>query len=63
MVIRGTQSFQTVYFLTQTAQKVKSSISNFFSKWDQIRRKLRIWLHLLKESLMAKPHSLCSVRS
>ena len=34
-----------------TAQKMKFSIKNFFSKCDQIRRKLRIWSHLLKESL------------
>ena len=27
-------------------------IKNFFSKCDQIRRKLRIWSHLLKKSLM-----------
>ena len=35
-----------------TAQKVKSFIKDFFSKWDQIRRKLPIWSHLLKISLM-----------
>ena len=35
-----------------TAQKIKFSIKNFFSKCDQIRRKLRIWSHLLKRSLM-----------
>ena len=35
-----------------TAQKMKFSIKDFFSKCDQIRRKLRIWSHLLKESLM-----------
>ena len=35
-----------------TAQKMKFSIKDFFSKFDQIRRKLRIWLHLLKKSLM-----------
>ena len=35
-----------------TAQIMKSSIRNFFSKYDQIRRKLRIWSHLLKKSLM-----------
>ena len=29
-----------------TAQKVKFSIKNFFSKCDQIRRKLRIWSQL-----------------
>ena len=34
------------------AQKVKFSIKDFFSKYDQIRRKLWIWSHLLKKSLM-----------
>ena len=28
------------------------SIKDFFSKCDQIHRKLRIWSHLLKKSLM-----------
>ena len=37
---------------TMTAQKMKFSISDLFSKYDQIRRKLRIWSHLLKKSLM-----------
>ena len=35
-----------------TVQKVKFSIKDFFSKCDQIRRKLRIWSHLLKKPLM-----------
>ena len=35
-----------------TAQKIKFSIKDFFSKCDQIRRKLRICSHLLKKSLM-----------
>ena len=35
-----------------TAQKMKFSIKDSFSKCDQIRKKLRIWLHLLKKSLM-----------
>ena len=35
-----------------TAQKMKFSIKDFFSKCDQIRRKLHIWSHLLKKSLM-----------
>ena len=39
-----------------TAQKLKFSIKNFFSKCGPIRRKcyffLRIWLNLLKKSLM-----------
>ena len=34
-----------------TAQKMKFSVKDFFSKCDQIRRKLRIWSHLLKKSL------------
>ena len=35
----------------RTAQKMKFSIKNFFSKCDQICRKLRVWSHLLKKSL------------
>ena len=35
-----------------TAQKMKFSIKDFSSKCDQIRRKLRIWTHLLEKSLM-----------
>ena len=35
-----------------TAQKMKFSIKDFFSKCDQIRSFLRIWLHLLKKSLI-----------
>ena len=31
---------------------MKFSIKDFFSKCDQIRRKLRIWSHLLKKFLM-----------
>ena len=31
---------------------MKFSITNFFSKCDQIPIKLRIWLHLLKKSVM-----------
>ena len=31
---------------------MKFSIKNYFSKCDQIRKKLRIWLHLLQSSLM-----------
>ena len=34
------------------AQKMKFSIKDFFSKCDQIHSFLRIWLHLLKKSLM-----------
>ena len=31
---------------------MKFSIKDFFSKCNQIRRKLRIWSHSLKKSLM-----------
>ena len=46
------------YFILQhpslviTAQKMKFSIKDFFSKCDQIRSLLRIWSNLLKKSLM-----------
>ena len=35
-----------------TAKKMKFSIKNFFSKTEEIFRKLRIWSHLLKKSSM-----------
>ena len=35
-----------------TAQKMKFSIKDFFSKCNQIRSFLWIWSHLLKKSLM-----------
>ena len=38
-------------FSQATTQKLKFSIKDFFSKCDQIHRKLRIWSHLLKKSL------------
>ena len=44
-----------------TAQKMKFSIKELFSKCDQIRTKLRIWLHLMKKSLMENFFFLCSV--
>ena len=36
----------------RTAQKAIFSIKDSFSKYDQIRRKLKIWSHLLKKPLM-----------
>ena len=39
---------------------MKFSIKGFFSKCDQIRRKLRIWSYLLKKSLM-KNFIFCAV--
>ena len=35
-----------------TAQKMKFSTKDFFSKCDQIRRRLSIWSHLWKKSLV-----------
>ena len=37
---------------TAAVQKLKFSIKGSFSKYDQMNRKLRIWSHLLKKSLM-----------
>ena len=34
---------------------MKFSIEDFSSKCDQIRKKLRIWSHLLEKSLMENP--------
>ena len=45
-----------------TAQKKKFFIKDFFSKCDQIRRKLRIWSHLLKKFQMKNLIFLCSER-
>ena len=39
-----------VSYTPNSAQKMKFSIKDFFSKCAQIRRKLRIWSHLLKIS-------------
>ena len=44
--------FTTWLANTYTAQKMKFSIKDFFSKNDQIRIFLRIQSHLLKKSLM-----------
>ena len=45
-----------------TTQKMKLSIKDFFSKGDQIGRKLRIWSHLLKKSLMKNFIFLCRIK-
>ena len=47
------QKMSTEYFAyTLYFHKYKVFIKDFFSKCDQIRRKLRIWSHLMKKSLM-----------
>ena len=43
---------QSTIFNFPTAQILKLSIVDFFSKCDQIRNLLRIWSHLLKKPLM-----------
>ena len=42
------------------AQKIKFYVMDFFSKCDQMRRKLRIWSHLLNEFLMENFTFYCS---
>ena len=37
--------------MSYTAQKMKFSVKDIFSNYDQIRSFLRIWSHLLKISL------------
>ena len=54
--------FLQVYNKGNTAQKMKFSFKHFFSKCNQIRRKLRIWSHLLKKSLM-ESFIFCAVKS
>ena len=44
-----------------TAEKVKCSIKDLFSTFDQIRRKPRHWSCLLKKSLLENFFSWCSV--
>ena len=43
---------KAIILSSNTPQKMKFSIKEFFSKPEQIRRKLRIWSHLLGKSLM-----------
>ena len=42
-------------------KKIKFSVKDFFSKCDQIRKKLRIWSHLQKKSLIEN-FTFCAVR-
>ena len=44
-----------------TAQKMKFSVTDFFSKCDQVRSFLQIWSQLLKKSVMENFIFLCSV--
>ena len=38
--------------VANTAQKNEVFLNDFFSEYDQVSRKLRIWSHLLKKSLL-----------
>ena len=53
-------SFFWLIFVTYPAQKMKISIKNFFSKRDQIRRKLDL-VTFTEEILNGKLHFLCSI--
>ena len=60
---RGVPSLYTKSISSSTLhKKEKLSIKDFFSKSDQIRRKLWIWSHLLKKSLM-KNYVFCAVQT
>ena len=56
----GEKFWQWFRLEISTAQKMKFFIKGFFSKCDQIHRKLQIWLHLLKKSLMENFFFFCS---
>ena len=54
-ILNGKLNFFAVTWISfdlYTAKKLKFFIKDFFSKCDQIRRKVRVWSHLLKKSLM-----------
>ena len=52
--IRKQISLLQEIFFSSTALKMIFYIKDFFTKFDQTRRKLRIWSHLLKKSVMEK---------
>ena len=56
--IKSFQEFMKLRLLTITAKRMKFSIKDFFSKCDQIRRRL---VTLTEEILNGKLHFLCSV--
>ena len=49
---KKTKQNKTKKQAVDTEQKMKFSIKDLFSKCEQIHRKLWIWSHLLKKSLM-----------
>ena len=49
------------WLVCYTAHKMKFSIKDFFSKYDQIRSFMLIWSHLLKKSLLLENFIFCVV--
>ena len=62
LVFMNLSSFTMNMKYTQTAQKIKFSIKDIFSECDQIGRKLQIWSHCWKKSLMENFFFSCSAR-
>ena len=59
------EKFSIEYFLqflntTNIAQKIKFSMKNFFSKWDQIRKKIADLVTFTEDMLKGKLHFFCS---
>ena len=52
MDIFQNKAYDFIIFYDITAQKMKFSLNDFFSKCDQIRNFLRIWSHLVKKPFM-----------
>ena len=59
-LLLGLAEYSLSQFKSALDKKMKFSIRDFFSKCDQIHRKLRIWSHLQKTSLMENFIFLCS---
>ena len=53
--INITTYFRVIWYevlVANTAHKNEVFLNDFFSEYDQVSRKLRIWSHLLKKSLL-----------
>ena len=60
LYVLGLKSYR---LMTKTAQKMKFSVNDFFSKCEQVRRNLRICSHLLKNSITENLNLLRTVSS
>ena len=54
VIISSRHAIFCIFVYVSTAQKMKFSIKELFSIFNQIGSFLRIWSHLLKKSLMEK---------